>query len=161
MKPKEFLKSLPYKLYVDDEVVETMPMDGGVCEFFRLDKYLSDNELQNEYENRGLVPASVFALLSTPQGKLDKMRYVGTHWKDSKGKWCFCTFRRWDDGERSVIVDRNDNDWDDDWWFAGVRKSISPKTSEPKNSPSDTQDLELRVQKLEELVENVRKFLVL
>jgi hypothetical protein len=35
----------------------------------------------------------------------------------------FATFNRWND-ERNVNVNRNDNDWNDNWWFAGVRKSL-------------------------------------
>jgi len=35
----------------------------------------------------------------------------------------FATFNRWND-ERKVNVNRNENDWNDDWWFAGVRKSL-------------------------------------
>jgi hypothetical protein len=38
----------------------------------------------------------------------------------------FATFNRWND-ERNVNVNRNDNDWNDNWWFAGLRNSlISP-----------------------------------
>jgi len=32
-------------------------------------------------------------------------------------------FNRWDD-ERNVNVNRNDNDWNDNWQFAGVRNSL-------------------------------------
>src|SRR3989338_3392576 len=35
----------------------------------------------------------------------------------------FATFNRWDD-ERKLNVNRNDNDWNDNWWFAGVRNSL-------------------------------------
>src|SRR3989339_41723 len=35
----------------------------------------------------------------------------------------YATFNRWDD-ERNVNVNRNDNDWNDNWWFAGVRNSL-------------------------------------
>ena len=37
------------------------------------------------------------------------------------------TFNRNDD-KRNVNVNRNDNDWNDNWWFGGVRKSFySPR----------------------------------
>lgn len=38
-------------------------------------------------------------------------------------------FNRWND-ERNVNVNRNDNDWNDNWWFAGLRNSLhfSPPT---------------------------------
>ena len=32
---------------------------------------------------------------------------------------CYTTFNRWND-ERNVNVNRNDNDWNDNWVFAGV-----------------------------------------
>src|SRR3989338_6053166 len=35
----------------------------------------------------------------------------------------FATFNRWND-ERKLNVNRNDNDWNDNWWFAGVRNSL-------------------------------------
>ena len=33
---------------------------------------------------------------------------------------CYAAFNDWND-ERNVNVNRNDNDWNDDWWVAGVR----------------------------------------
>ena len=43
---------------------------------------------------------------------------------------CYATFNRWND-ERNVNVNRNDNDWNDNWKFAGVRNSLhfSSRTS--------------------------------
>jgi hypothetical protein len=35
----------------------------------------------------------------------------------------YATFNRWND-KRKVNVNRNDNDWNDNWWFAGVRNSL-------------------------------------
>jgi hypothetical protein len=32
-------------------------------------------------------------------------------------------FNQWNDDERNVNVNRNDNRWNDNWWFAGVRNS--------------------------------------
>lgn len=42
---------------------------------------------------------------------------------------CYATFNRWND-ERNVNVNRNDNDWNDNWSFAGVRNSLhfSPRS---------------------------------
>ena len=47
-----------------------------------------------------------------------------------EGQWnrwdsiqCYATFNRWND-KRKVNVNRNDNDWNDNWWFAGVRNSL-------------------------------------
>lgn len=36
---------------------------------------------------------------------------------------CYAAFNDLDD-DRNVNVNRNDNDWNDDWWVAGVRKSL-------------------------------------
>lgn len=36
----------------------------------------------------------------------------------------FATFNRWNDDKRNVNVNRNDNDWNDNWWFAGLRNSL-------------------------------------
>ena len=44
-----------------------------------------------------------------------------THWKDSDDNWCYLACDRWSD-ERSVDVSRRDGVWNDNWWFAGVRK---------------------------------------
>jgi len=39
------------------------------------------------------------------------------------------SFNRWND-ERKVNVNRNAGDWDDHWWFGGVRHSfLSPSLS--------------------------------
>lgn len=35
----------------------------------------------------------------------------------------FVTFNRWND-ERNVNVNRNNDDWNDNWWFGGVRNSF-------------------------------------
>ena len=32
-------------------------------------------------------------------------------------------FNRWND-ERNVNVNQSDNDWNDNWWFAGVRNFL-------------------------------------
>lgn len=40
-------------------------------------------------------------------------------WYDAQ----FFTCNRWND-ERNVNVNRNDNDWNDNWWFAGLRKYL-------------------------------------
>ncbi len=33
-------------------------------------------------------------------------------------------FNQWNDDERNVNVNRNDNDWNDNWWFAGLRNFL-------------------------------------
>ena len=51
-------------------------------------------------------------------------------WEYSKGGgmegilYKIATFNRWNDDERNVNVNRNDNDWNDNWWFAGLRNFL-------------------------------------
>ncbi|MCC6323712.1 hypothetical protein IT400_02880 [Candidatus Nomurabacteria bacterium] len=45
-------------------------------------------------------------------------------------RWCFVqfsTFNRNSD-ERNVNVNCNNNEWNDNWWFGGVRNSLHFKT---------------------------------
>lgn len=42
---------------------------------------------------------------------------------DGASHACYAIFNRWND-ERNVNVSRNDNDWNDNWWFAGLRNSL-------------------------------------
>ena len=114
------------KQYTDSGVVAAMPKGaGGEVEvhFFKLDRYISDNDLEGEYASRGLKPADPCSLAAVNEADpaFADEHPNGTHWKDAKGKWCFAAFDRWDDG-RELSVDRYDNDWLDYWWFAGVRK---------------------------------------
>jgi hypothetical protein len=115
----------------DSEVVDAMPKgEGDEAEvvFFKPDLsnrngYISDDDLEKEYELRALKPAdpvSVAAVNEADPTFADEHPH-GTHWKDAKGNWCYATFRRWGDGRR-VGVDRDGSDWSDRWWFAGVRK---------------------------------------
>lgn len=113
------------------EVVEDTPK-GGVDEvevvFFRPDLsdrkgFITDDDLEKEFERRGLKPAdlaSVAAVNEAYPGFADEKPH-GTHWKDSKGKWCCATFLRWR-GVRSLFAYRRSHRWDDSWWFAGIRK---------------------------------------
>jgi hypothetical protein len=91
--------------------------------FFNLGRYVSDSELEKEYELRGLKAAEpeLVAQVNTDDPAFADEHPNGTHWQDAKGNWCFATFRRWY-GARGVRVLRHDNDWDVSWWFAGVRK---------------------------------------
>lgn len=117
--------------YTDRKVVDAMPKgEGDEVEvvFFKPDLsqrngFISDDDLEKEFELRGLKPAdpiSVAAVNEADPAFADEKPH-GTHWKNSDGKWCFTTFRQWDDG-RSVRVNRCDRGWRGSWWFAGLRK---------------------------------------
>ena len=131
--PRVALQATGRNLYVNDEVVAAMPKGktvGTDVVFFKPDPeaykngVISDDDLEKEYEKRGLVPADPYSLSTVNEADptFADEHPNGTHWKDAAGKWCFASFNRWSD-ERYVIVDRDVNGWDDDWWFAGVRKS--------------------------------------
>lgn len=122
--PQEAIGATRRKQYTTDSVVETMPRGEGEdaeVHFFNLGRYVTDAELDKEYELRGLKPADPYSLAAVNEvdTAFADERLNGTHWKDAKGKWCFAAFNRWH-GERGVVVDRGDG-WDGDWWFAGLR----------------------------------------
>lgn len=126
--PEEALDATGRRQYVDSAVVAGMPR--GEFEevdvyFFKVDRFVNDADLEKEYATRGFVPADVYtcAAVSADDPAFADTRPYGTHWKDADGRWCFATFSRWDDDERSVHVGRSGDRWVGLWWFAGVRKS--------------------------------------
>ena len=124
--PRQALEATGRRLYVNDAVVATMlhgTSDETDVYFFKPGRYLSDDELEKDYDAHGLKPASPYLLarINEDDSVFADEHPNGTHWKDADGKWCFASFGRWDD-ERSVNVVRHDSDWRGFWWFAGVRK---------------------------------------
>lgn len=133
---------------IDKEVLQTAPTGKIVddIQFFTLGKYVTDEELDKEYESRGLEPATIDCLNnfdSKYRNVLDEKKYVATHWKDANGKWCYATFNRWF-GKPMVNVYRNDDGWFDDWWFASVRKTDSNKSDTQPSS--ETLNLDLAIE---------------
>ncbi len=127
--PKEVLKATGRNQYVTDNVVAKMPKGEGDevdVVFFKLGRYISDNDLEKEYELRGLIPADPYSVAAVNEADpaFADERPNGTHWKDKDGNWCFAAFIRWS-GVRVVRVDRGVNAWNGRWWFAGLRKSAS------------------------------------
>ncbi|HXF43908.1 MAG TPA: hypothetical protein VNK70_00285 [Candidatus Paceibacterota bacterium] len=124
--PQEALDATGRKQYTNRSVVAAMPRgEGEEVEviFFNLGRYVSDNDLEKEYELRGLMPADPYSLAAVngADPAFADERPNGTHWKDADGRWCYAAFdRHWDDGRR-VRVNRDGRDWSDDWWFAGLR----------------------------------------
>ena len=133
---KEALEATGRNQYITDSVAKNMPKaenDEVEIILFKIGRQISDNDLDKEYELRGLKPADPYSLaaLNEADPAFADEHPNGTHWKDADDKWCCAVFDRWL-GERFVRVDRDGNDWDDCWWVAGVRKSTS--TSETANS---------------------------
>ena len=125
--PQEALDATGRVQYTDKDVVATMPRgEGEEAEviFFNIARFVTNAELDQEYELRGLKPADVYSLAAVNEADRDfaKEKPNGTQWKDAEGKYCFATFRQWGDDERRVSVYRDSHDWCDGWWFAGLRK---------------------------------------
>src|SRR5512133_1396126 len=117
--------------YTDRKVVENMitaPATLTEIMFFKLDLSkrggkISDDDLTNEYNIRGLEPVDPISLAAMNEAfpAFADKKPNGTHWRSTDGNWCFAAFDHWG-GKRSVHVNRDDDGWDDSWWFAGVRK---------------------------------------
>jgi hypothetical protein len=123
---RQALEATGRRLYVDDDVVKTMPHGTSSTvkvTFFKLDLsggYISDDNLEGEFNRRGLKPADPFSLAAVNEADpafADEHPNC-THWKDKNGKWCFGAFRRWGDGRRVDV--RRDGGGRDGLWFAGV-----------------------------------------
>lgn len=125
--PQKALDATGRKQYTDKDVVKAMPKgESGEVEicFFKLGRYVSDDDLEREYDLHGLKPADPYSLAAVNEADpaFADTQPNCTHWKDSNGKWCYAAFDQWYDGGRRVFVSRRGHVWNDYWWFAGVRK---------------------------------------
>lgn len=116
---------------INSQVVNAMPTaeaDEVEVVFFKVDMvgrngYISDDDLEKEFELRGLKPADPFSVAAVNEADpaFADEKPNGTHWKDNEGDWCYATFCRWRD-KRLVNVGRRDDHWDGGWYFAAIRK---------------------------------------
>ncbi|MFI5260554.1 MAG: hypothetical protein ACHQU0_02050 [Candidatus Paceibacteria bacterium] len=125
--PMEAINATGRTKYCNDDVVASMPQgegDEADVIFFKLGRDISNADLDREYDLRDLKPADPYSLAAVNEADpaFADERPNGTQWKDADGKYCYAAFGRWLDGERCVDVFRSDNDWNDSWCFAGVRK---------------------------------------
>lgn len=125
--PCEVLDGTGRKQYVDRNVVNAMPHGTGESAevfFFKLGRYISDADLEKEYELRGLIAVDPYSLAAVNEADpaFADTHPNGTHWQDKDGNWCYSTFSLWGGGGRDVDVYRRRNEWRDSWWFAGLRK---------------------------------------
>lgn len=126
--PREVLKKTGCRIYADEKVLKNAPVgELQKVEWFNIGKYVTREELEKEYEDRGLEPVN----LNTLAANADAHDFTATIWED--GGPLYAAFGRWD-GDRDVDVSLRDYDWDDDWWFAGRRKQPSELEAQPLNS---------------------------
>ncbi len=124
---------------VNHEVVDVMPKGEGFkveIVFFKpdlsiLNGHISHDDLEKQYELLGLKPAdpiSVAAVNEADQGFLYEKSHC-THWKDAQGNWCNIRFYSgflYSENEfvGYVSVLPDSSGFDDQWWFAGIRKEL-------------------------------------
>jgi hypothetical protein len=94
--------------------------------FFRVAFRVNDDDLEKEYERRGLRPVDPYSLaqINIDDRRFSHDRPNGTHWKDAEGKWCLASFNH-HNGHDCVDIYRGDSQWGPFWWFAGVRSSAT------------------------------------
>ncbi len=111
----------------DDEIFKTVPKGEGEeveVVFFHLGRSISDNDLEEEYDLRDLKPADPISLAAVNEADpafADKKKNA-THWKDVDDRWCFVTFNRVGKERLVVVRPGGGTNWDDEVWFAGIRK---------------------------------------
>jgi hypothetical protein len=125
---KEAIEATGRVQYIDSHVAAMMPKgDIGETEivFFNVGREVSDDDLEQEYALRGLVPASPFALFKAHQDNpaMADEHPNATHWKEADGKWSYAVCYRWVGGRR-VGVRRGGCVWRAGCWFAGSRKKV-------------------------------------
>ncbi len=123
---KEAIDATGREQYLNNEVVTSAPRgnsDEVEVIFFKLGRYVSDAELEKEFDLRDLTPVDPHSLTAINQADptFADNHPNGTHWQDADKKWCYAAFGRYVVG-RDVRVLRGGGDWNDSWWFAGVRK---------------------------------------
>ena len=127
--PQQAIHATRRAEYLTDSVVATMPRRvQGVVEnlpvvFFKPGRSLTVEELEREYETRGLTPDPYAqSAVNEQDAAFGDEHPNGTQWDREDKVASFLAFDRWH-GERSVYCDRGGSYWDGGWWFAGVRKS--------------------------------------
>lgn len=138
--------------YGSEDVARACPEPDGTVETFGLGRYVTGEELADEYLKRGLVPAGISGILALGDNVLDERKYVATQWKDADGNWCYATSYRWYD-KRRVDVYRLVSGWHGRWWFCGVRELGA------KDTPTSSESLDLgpTADDVSEAIEMVKK----
>lgn len=122
---QEMLKATGRKLYTNDNVVDTIPLGEGEevdVYFFKLGCYAGAEDLEHEYELRGLKPDPRAQAKVNEDDPAFADEYPNScFWdrEDEVSSWA--TFKP-RDVERDPGVDRGSDGWSGYWWFAGVRE---------------------------------------
>src|SRR5258708_880592 len=124
---KQLLNKLPFEnKYLNDKVVKSLKNEGPEeveMEFFKPSKYLTNQEVLEEYKSRNLEPdlGALIKLLTQQPELLEEKIYIGIQLKDN----IFASFFRLGD-VRWVGVDRDASDWSVSDWFGG--RKLDSKT---------------------------------
>lgn len=92
--------------------------------FFKLNRRIDDEALEEEYKIRGLVPADPYSLAAVNADDADwnfskKYRNV-THWKNNKSEWCSIIFSQQYVSEDRADTNRGNRTYSENIWFAGM-----------------------------------------
>lgn len=125
--PKQLIEATGRKQLVTADVLATMPKSIGPDEddvyFFKVGRNLTPEELDKEYELRGLVPNP----RKQAQVNIDDLLFAdeypnASQWNRDGKVASYLALSRWSDaGHVSCNRDGGER-WSDHWWFAGVRK---------------------------------------
>lgn len=112
--------------YIDERWLAEMPLNGrdeDNVEFFELDHEPTPDELDREYEVRGLRPdpAATAKVIADDPAFADE-RPVVVQWRDKQNRACAMIFGYHKSNGRYVGVGGCPGKWIRRWRFAGVRK---------------------------------------
>ncbi|MBI1961588.1 MAG: hypothetical protein HYS45_02710 [Parcubacteria group bacterium] len=127
--PQQMLDDLGRRQWTNRKVVDAMPRgvgQGGDIFFWPVGCYISDDDLEKEYQADGWVAADPYlvAAANKEDPALGDKHPNFTHWKNASGEWCYLACLR-SGGVRRVDVIRDGRVWSDVWLFAVVRKPTS------------------------------------
>ncbi len=124
--PQEAIEAIGRNKYCDDDIVDAMPHgtnEEAEIFFFKLnyDVPITDDDLEKEYELRGLVPVDAYALAAVNEADpaFADDYPNGTHWQDANDNWYYAAFDRWIDA-RDVVIRLHNFAWSHKWWFGGI-----------------------------------------
>lgn len=135
---QELLDKTGRKQYTDKTIVDAIaPSDPQEIIFFKPGKYVSNEQLAEEYASRGLEPAHPYAFILYSmeyESEMDEKEWVATCWKQGD-HFEYAAANRWH-GKRGLGVDRSRGGWYGRWSFVGVPRKSSALGSSAL--PSDT-----------------------